>query len=100
MLISKVICCPLPTIHYQLPTIHCPLSTLILLLDVFLPRPRADFRPINITLSVSRDAFRRACSGLVGVLFRVRNEGDELAVLGAPDTDAALPTRVPSRIRL
>src|SRR5262245_17399559 len=88
-------------VSISLPTTaHCPLPILILLLNVFLQRPLADFRPINITLSVSRDAFRRACSGLVGVLFRVRNEGDAFAVLGAPDTDAALPARVPSRIRL
>src|SRR2546422_7298731 len=68
--------------------------------DVFLQCPRADFRPIHITLSIGRDAFRPACRSFVGVLFRVRNEGDATAVPGASDTDAALPARVPYRIRL
>src|SRR5262245_5047884 len=84
----------------QLATIHHSRPTLILLLDVFLQRPRADFRPIHIPLSVGRDAFGRARSGFVGILFRVGNESDGLAVSGAPDTDAALPARVSPRIRL
>src|SRR5262245_38547040 len=90
----------LPTIHYPLPTIHRPLSTLILLLDVFLQRPRADLRPVNGARGIGRHAFGCARSGFVRVIFRVRNEGDAFAVSGVPDTDAALPARIPSRIRL
>src|SRR5215475_12965510 len=71
--------------------------------DVFLQRPRADFRPIDVTLSIGRHAFRRACPGArprVRVRLCVWNEGRDLAVAREPDPDAALPARISSRVRL
>src|SRR5581483_8886398 len=75
----------------------------ILFPDVFPERPRADLRPVDVPLGVHRHAFRPARPGArprVRVRLRVRNKGCDLAISRAPDPDAALPARIPPRVRL
>src|SRR5256885_1739000 len=70
---------------------------LSLLLYVSLQRPRADFRPVDVSLSVGGHAFGRARPR--GVFDRVGNERDYFPVLHVADPDASFPAGVIPRDR-
>src|SRR5262245_40014720 len=76
---------------------------MVLFFNVSLQRPWANFRPIDVTLSVGRNAFRRACPcarSRVRVRLRVWYECGDLTVSGASYADAALPAGISPRVRL